>query len=108
MSEDQGTVVERDPYDFSHVMTVAKLREALKELPDDMPVVLSSDAEGNSHSPLSGASQAMYSPDSSWDGEIYNTPEEHAELIADPNSGFDDDDAPPDDAVRVLLLGPVN
>ncbi|MFT7273462.1 MAG: hypothetical protein ACI9V1_003000, partial [Spirosomataceae bacterium] len=35
-------------------MTVKELKELLQTLPDNMEVILQSDAEGNSYSPLSG------------------------------------------------------
>lgn len=94
-----------DPFNFDHVMTVARVREALTELSDDMIVVLASDAEGNSHSPLSCIDQAMYLPDSTYSGDVYATPEE----LTEPGNDYDpEEDAAPQDAVRCLLLGPVN
>lgn len=36
-------------------MKVKELRELLADLPDDMEVICSGDAEGNSHGPLYGA-----------------------------------------------------
>jgi hypothetical protein len=41
-------------------MTVKELREALAELPDDLLVVVSRDAEGNGYSPASGISPGEY------------------------------------------------
>lgn len=35
-------------------MNVQELRDLLSTLPDDMPVIISSDEEGNSFNPLSG------------------------------------------------------
>jgi hypothetical protein len=89
-------------------MTVAQLRAQLADLPDDMPVVMAADAEGNSHSPLECAEQAMYVAETTWSGDVYCTNEELAQKMAEPNSPWTADDAAPDDAVRVLLLGPVN
>lgn len=90
-------------------LTVAELRQVLDGLPDDQLVVMASDAEGNSHSPLADAEEAMYVAASTWSGDVYNTPEELAVKAAQPGSGWDAEaDAAPDDAVRVLLLGPVN
>lgn len=85
-------------------MNVADLRAALDGLPDDMPVVLAKDAEGNDFSPLSGPEQGMYSARNTWSGEVYPTAEE----IADPTSGYTDEDEAPDHAVRALVLWPVN
>lgn len=84
-------------------LTVRDLRESLAELPDDMLVVMSKDAEGNGYSPLAEVAQSMYLADSTWSGETYPTPED----IADDDQYGEDDEAP-DDAVRVVALWPVN
>ena len=41
-------------------MNAKELRELLVDVPDDTLIVLSSDAEGNTHSPLADASNALY------------------------------------------------
>lgn len=84
-------------------MTVGALRKVLEELPDDRPVVLEKDAEGNGYSPLAEAVEGMYEPDSTWSGQVYPTPEQ---VAAD--AQMTDEDLPPDEAIRVLVLGPVN
>lgn len=89
-------------------MTVDELRAALVGLPGDMLVVMASDAEGNSHSPLSNAVVVMYVADSTWSGDTYMTPEELATKTAEPDSGWTDEDMAPDGAVRALLMEPVN
>lgn len=77
------------------VITVKDLRSVLEGLPDDMPVILEKDAEGNGYSPLSSLNtDHVYAPNSTWSGEAHDT--------TDPDYEPDDDD------VRVLLLGPVN
>lgn len=85
------------------VKTVGDLIDYLATQPRDRLVVMSSDAEGNSYSPLADADEAMYSADSTWSGDVYNTPEQ-LEGKADP----DDWTEAPDDAVRVVVLGPTN
>lgn len=85
------------------VNTVGDLIDYLTTQPRDRLVVMSSDAEGNSYSPLADADEAMYAADSTWSGEVYNTPEQLAGK-ADP----DDWTEAPDDAVRVVVLGPTN
>lgn len=85
-------------------MTVGDLRKMLADQPDDRPVVLARDAEGNGHSPLAEAIEAMYQAETTWAGEVYPTPEE----IADSAGGWSEEDGAPDEAVRVVLLGPVN
>ena len=66
---------------------------------------MSSDAEGNSHSPLAGLGWAMYLPTSTWSGDTYPT---HEWITAHPDWGYTDEDEAPDDAVRVIVLEPTN
>lgn len=47
-------------------MTVLELKARLAEYPDDMPVVLSSDSEGNEHRPLADVSDGLYEPSTVW------------------------------------------
>ena len=49
-------------------MTVKELIEELKEYPQDSQVVMSSDGEGNSKSPLAALGDAVYVPESTWSG----------------------------------------
>lgn len=54
-------------------MTVKELKAELKNLPDDMEVILQKDSEGNGYSPLAGAdAEAVYVPDSTWSGDVYS------------------------------------
>jgi hypothetical protein len=85
------------------VNTVGELVDYLMTQPRDRLVVMAKDVEGNGYSPLADAVEAMYEAESTWAGEVYLTPEELA-AKADP----DDWTEAPDDAVRVVLLGPVN
>lgn len=75
--------------------TVGALKEALAGVPDDTPVILEKDAEGNGYSPLSGVyTDCVYEAESNWSGEVHST---------------DDEDYEPDERdVRVVVLGPVN
>lgn len=53
-------------------MKVKDLKELIKNLPDDMQIVMSSDGEGNSYSPLSGGDyNSVYVPESTWSGNIF-------------------------------------
>lgn len=53
------------------MMTVAQLRETLAGLPDDMPVVMAKDEEGNGYSPLDEVDpHRHYYAESTWSGEI--------------------------------------
>ena len=93
-------------------MTLDDLRKALASfarLPGSTPVILQKDAEGNGYSPLAGGEEAMYLPLSDWSGEVHLTPEGLAEKLAESNSLYDEeDDAPPEEAVRAIVLYPVN
>jgi hypothetical protein len=85
---------------------LADLRAALAKLdhlPDDTPVVLAKDAEGNGFSPLVEAEHAMYRAETTWSGERYLTEEQR---LAEDEP--DDWSEAPDDAVPAVFLWPVN
>ncbi len=70
-------------------MKVKKLKELLKEYPDDFDVILSSDAEGNSYSPLADAGPGHYEPVNTYSGEwtcYANDDGEHFLSLAQSNS----------------------
>jgi hypothetical protein len=52
-------------------MNVKELQAALAEIDGDMLVVLSSDSEGNSFSPLSDSEIRRYDATSTWSGETH-------------------------------------
>lgn len=59
-------------------MKVGQLRVMLEKYPDNFDVILSSDAEGNSFSPLYTLCKGIYIPESSYNGtvisrELYET-----------------------------------
>jgi hypothetical protein len=74
-------------------MTVDELRESIADLPGDLLVVMSSDAEGNRHSPL-----AEVEPDTRYSAET-----EYSGTTHHPD---DWPDYP--EAVRVVCLWPTN
>ena len=86
-------------------MTLAELRAQLDalNLPDDTPVILAKDGEGNGHSPLSEAEHAMYLADTTWSGERYIT-EQQRLAEEDPDEWSE----APDDAVHAVFLWPTN
>lgn len=86
-------------------MTLAELRAQLAalNLPDDTPVILATDAEGNGFSPAVEAAPGMYLADTTYSGEHYMT-EEQRLAETDP----DDWSAAPDDAARAVFLWPTN
>ncbi len=54
-------------------MKIKELKEVIKNLPDDMEVILQKDSEGNGYSPLYGVdSNAIYISESTWYGEVYD------------------------------------
>ena len=80
-------------------LTVGQLREQLDGVPDDTPVILRKDAEGNGYSPLSSVDTdegTVYEPETPWSGGVYD------------KEGLDDGAYYPVDGVRVVELGPVN
>jgi len=74
---------------MKEMSTCGELADLLAAQPRDRPVILEKDAEGNGYSPLAAAGEGSYLADSTWSGEIVSP-----------------DDYP--DAVRVIVLGPVN
>lgn len=89
--------------------TAGELGDYLATQPRDRKVILQKDAEGNGYSPLADAGESMYVAESTWAGETYLTPEQLAEEMAGPNrQGWSEENAAPDDAERVIVLGPVN
>jgi hypothetical protein len=46
--------------DKENFVTVKMLKQILVGLPDDMPVIIAKDTEGNCHSTLSGGARAFY------------------------------------------------
>jgi hypothetical protein len=88
-----------------NVITVGELREKLTGLPDDMPVILEKDAEGNGFSPLSSVStDERYEPDSTWSGEVrvseerWSPEDYHGHTYEEYAEG----------SFPVVVLGPVN
>lgn len=54
-------------------MNVKELVEFLKDLPEDMEVILSKDSEGNGYSPLSGVGKdGIYIESNSWSGDVFD------------------------------------
>jgi hypothetical protein len=52
------------------MMTVGELIEILKEEDQDSVVIIQSDAEGNSFSPLYNGYSASYKPETTWSGTV--------------------------------------
>jgi len=89
-------------------VNVKALRAALESLPDDQLVVLVTEDLAEHAVPLGEISESLYVPGAARCGDVYCTPEDLAEKVDSGVGGWDADlDAAPEDAVRVLLLGPV-
>ena len=74
-------------------ITAGQLRVWLTDIPDDTPIVMSKDGEGNDFSPLAEAEpNRAYRAESTWSG-----------YLAD-----DEDDPEPEGAERVVVLWPTN
>lgn len=87
-------------------LTMGDLRRIVRDLghlPDDMPVVMSKDGEGDAHSPLDSVKEGMYLAETTWSGEHYMT-EEQRQGMSDP----EDYNPAPEEAVRAVFLWPVN
>ncbi|CAM5620414.1 hypothetical protein [Streptomyces aurantiogriseus] len=85
-------------------MTLAELRAQLDalNLPDDTPVILATDAEGNGYSPLRAVDDALYEAYSAFNGEWYATDQMRAQ---NPENGWDE---APANTVSAVFLWPTN
>ena len=55
-------------------MNIKELKELIKDLPDELEIILQKDSEGNGYSPLEGIDlDAIYVPETTWYGEVYDT-----------------------------------
>lgn len=85
-------------------MTVEELREKIKDLPATMEVIIQKDSEGNNYSPLAGTdSNAIYLPDSTYSGEVYNL-----NYTASDNCMTEEEWEEHKKKPRALILYPVN
>ena len=54
-------------------MNVGELIKYLKGFNPETEIVLQKDSEGNGYSPLAGADEGYYVPDSTWSGDFYDS-----------------------------------
>ena len=81
-------------------MKVKELREILANYPDDHPVIMAKDGEGNNFSPLADYSDDLkYLPESTWAGEVYS-PEDLED--------YEEDDPYREGMQDCVVLWPVN
>lgn len=69
-------------------MKVKELIKQLKKVDPNFEVVLSSDGEGNSYSPLSDFAEVDYQAETTWSGEVHfnEYEEEDPDAIFEPNA----------------------
>ena len=85
-------------------MNRKELYEIIKDLPDDMKIILQKDSEGNDCSPLAGADpNCIYIPENTWSGTVYST-----ELTAEDYYMDEDEWNEIRSKPKVLVLYPVN
>lgn len=85
-------------------MKVKKLKNLLKNLPDDMEIILQKDAEGNGFSPLYEInSKCVYIAETTYHGYVYDM-----RLSADKLEVDESEWQELNKKSRVLILSPVN
>lgn len=83
---------------MSGTLTVGQLREQLRDLPDDMPVIVYGEHGQDGESPADSIEQVWYVPESTWGGAV---------RMIGPDA--DGDVYEPDGSeVRALWIEPVN
>ena len=85
-------------------MNKKELLELIKDLPDDMEIILQKDSEGNDYSPLAGvAYECIYIPETTYNGTVYSTE------LTEEDFGLDEDEWDEMNTnPKVLVLYPVN
>ena len=85
-------------------MKVTELIKQLQELEPDRIVVMSSDGEGNSFSPLADMEQMAYEANSTYSGDA------RLEKLTDElrKQGYAEEDVAGPDAVKAVVLFPTN
>lgn len=98
-----------DKISTEHHVNITTLMQMLSELlaeHGDLDIVLSSDGEGNSYSPITqGYTVGWYVPDCTWSGEFHSDDE-----IEECTEEYDDEDKEHfrEYGVRAMILWPVN
>ena len=65
-------------------MTIADLRAAIADLPDDMLVVTAKDREGNHFSPLADVGTGVYEPTTTWYGDFISVDDDEPIAAIEP------------------------
>lgn len=89
------------------MITVKELRELLKDAHDNDMVILASDEDGNSFSPLDSGEIGWYVPESSYRGEAYG-PDDICPSRVYPNPGrcIEEEEAPGESSPQCELEHP--
>jgi hypothetical protein len=80
-------------------MTVGELIEKLSQYPDDMPVILSIDEEGNGFNPIYVVEESMWF--SSWGEEQIYPLDKYIGF-----DGYTEEDRAPEGSIRAVVLWP--
>ena len=67
-------------------MTIGKLKKRIKDLPDDLEVILQKDSEGNGYENASGVDSDCIVVGDGWDIQVYDTTWSYSD------AGFDDEE----------------
>lgn len=85
-------------------MTIKELKELIKDLPDDMEIIMQKDAEGNGYSPLEDVgTECVYIPENTYSGQVY-----WLDSTADDNCLSEKEWSEFKAKKRSLVLAPVN
>ena len=88
-------------------MKAKELKELLVHIPDDYEIILSSDSEGNSFSPLSSCSVQEYVAENTYSGEILEVEEDSIDCLFEEDEEEEIEDEHPN-AVSCIVLWPTN
>lgn len=87
-------------------MTIGELIEFLSAFPKNLPVILSTDEEGNGYNHLRYCAESLYDPtERYYIDTVYLTHEQLDEEIAK-NKGWSEEDRAPDYYVAAMILSP--
>ena len=84
-------------------MNIGELKEYIKDLPDDMEIVVQKDAEGNGYTPMHCADLGWYVPETTWYGDFYG-----AEYTAEDNCMEEDEWAEIKATPMSMVIAPIN
>lgn len=86
------------------MITVRQLALNLLELDPEAIVVMSSDAEGNYHSPYRGVWPGYYRAETRWNGEVFD----ESDVVGHDNDDNDVSYSKLDGDIKCVVLNPMN